>query len=133
MPKNWVFIRGLAREKGHWGDFPEFFSRQFPNSHIEAIDLPGIGDNADISSPTSIARIMELVRDEALEKFNDEKFAVLAVSLGAMIAMEWMKQHPNDLEAAVLINSSAKGSALYKRLRYQIWPQFITMIANTTP
>jgi pimeloyl-[acyl-carrier protein] methyl ester esterase len=131
LPKRWVFLRGLAREKRHWGDFPEYFEAQFPGSQIEAIDLPGLGDFRHIESPTTVGAITDFVRDEAGKKFGDEKFGIFAVSLGAMVAMDWMERYPEKVEAAVLINPSSKQSAFFRRLRYQIYPQFIKLLTTT--
>src|SRR5437868_4178905 len=104
-PKNWIFLRGLAREAGHWGDFLGFFNKNFPESRVEVVDLPGMGDSASIRSPTNIKDIMEFTREEAKRRMTNEKFAVLALSLGGMVAMEWMRSNAPDLEAVILINS----------------------------
>jgi pimeloyl-[acyl-carrier protein] methyl ester esterase len=125
LPKQWVFLRGLAREKRHWGDFPEFFASQFPGVRVEAIDAPGLGEHSNISSPTSMAGIAEFCWGEARQKFPNGKIAILAVSMGGMITMEWMRTHEQEIEAAILINSSSKDSAFFHRLRYQIWPNFL--------
>lgn len=131
LPKQWVFLRGLAREKRHWGEFPEFFKGQFPGTEVALIDPPGLGEFAHLSSPTSIAGIAEFAWDQARIHFPKGKISVLAVSMGGMIAMDWMRAHENEIDVAVLINSSSKDSAIYHRLRYQIWPEFLKSTFNT--
>lgn len=126
-------MRGLAREAGHWGDFLGYFHKSFPASRVEVIDLPGMGDNAKIKSPTSIKEIMEFTREEAKRRMTSDKFSILALSLGGMVAMEWMRSNAADLESVVLINSSSKSSAFYHRLRYQIWADFARALAHTQP
>jgi pimeloyl-[acyl-carrier protein] methyl ester esterase len=133
LPKQWVFLRGLAREKRHWGDFPEFFQAQFPDVKIAAVDFPGLGDFAHISSPTSIEGIAEFTWSEMRKHFPDGKVTVLAVSMGGMVAMDWLRTHEKDIEAAILINSSSKDSAFFYRLRYQIWPEFLQATVKTQP
>jgi pimeloyl-ACP methyl ester carboxylesterase len=133
LPKQWVFLRGLAREKRHWGDFPDFFKGQFPEVKIAAIDFPGIGERADQASPSSMEAIADLTWKEARQNFPDGKIAVLAVSMGGMVAMEWMRTHEDEVAAAILINSSSKDSAFYNRLRYQVWPQFLKAAIHAQP
>jgi pimeloyl-ACP methyl ester carboxylesterase len=128
-----VFLRGLAREKRHWGDFPEFFQGQFPEVKIIAVDFPGIGDHADVASPSSVAGIADFCWKEVRRHFPEGKVAVLAVSMGGMVAMDWMRVRGEQLSAAILINSSSKDSAFFRRLRYQIWPGIFKAAAHTQP
>ena len=39
----WVFLRGLVRERRHWGKFPADFQRECPDADIVTLDLPGNG------------------------------------------------------------------------------------------
>jgi pimeloyl-ACP methyl ester carboxylesterase len=125
LPSQWVLLRGLAREKRHWGEFPTFFKGQFPETNIAAVDFPGIGDYADVASPNSMGGIAEFTWTEARKHFPNGKIAVLAVSMGGMVAMDWMRSHEEEIDGAVLINSSSKDSKFYYRLRFQVWPQFL--------
>ena len=133
LPKNWVFLRGLAREKGHWGNFPDFFKEQIPGSRVECIDLPGMGEHAGVSSPLTIKGIASFVHEQARRVYPEEPFAVLAMSLGAMVTMDWMKDYEEDISAAVLMNASSKDSPMYLRLRYQVWPSLLKAIAIAQP
>ena len=49
MTENWLLLRGLAREKGHWYVFPETLVKEAKNQgihiKIHMIDLPGMGEN----------------------------------------------------------------------------------------
>jgi pimeloyl-ACP methyl ester carboxylesterase len=133
LPKQWVFLRGLAREKRHWGDFLDFFQGQFPGVKVAAVDCPGFGEHADMTSPTSMEKIAAFTWEEARRIFPEQKIAVLAVSMGGMVAMEWMRRHEDEIEAAMLINSSSKDSRFYYRLRYQIWPDFLKAAFHAGP
>lgn len=95
------------------------------------IDFPGIGDYENIPSPMTMKGIADFVWDQARRAFPEGNIAVLAVSMGGMVAMEWMQDHEAEMAAAILINSSAKSSRIYRRLRYQIWPDFLKMTVNT--
>jgi len=133
LPNQWVFLRGLGREKRHWGEFPDFFKGQFPNVEIAAVDAPGLGEHSDVSSPISIAGIADYCWHEARQKFPKGKIAVFAVSMGGMIAMDWMSRFENEIEAAILVNSSSKDSAVFYRLRYQVWPKFLKAVFHAQP
>lgn len=133
--KTWILLRGLAREKGHWGPFAERFTEAVAPDQVLQIDLPGTGEFRNVTSPTSIKGIFEFVRGQAIERVQDNNlFVIVAISLGGMVAMEWMKHRPEDLAGAVLINTSLKGaSPVYNRLRWQIWPKFLQAVSTQSP
>lgn len=129
----WVFLRGLARERGHWGSFPELFQKSHPNSDVECLDLPGIGLRAEAASPVTMAAICESVRAEAFSR-DSRPVRLLSISLGSMVAMEWMRTYPHEVEAAVLINTSTKKSGpFYQRLRWQAWSRFVQILLTQKP
>lgn len=134
--KTWILLRGLAREKGHWGPFAETFTQTFKSQgEVLQIDLPGTGEFRNLTSPASIKEIFEFVRGQAIERApSNSTFNLVAISLGGMVAMEWMKQRPEDLSGAVLINTSLKSlSPIYHRLRWQIWGKFLKVLTEQSP
>lgn len=128
----WVLLRGLAREHGHWGPFIEQFKHAFPNDDVLPIDLPGSGEFLNERSPKSMGEIFTFVRAKAIERARSQsQFKLVTISLGGMVAMEWMNQRPEDLAGCVLINTSAKPlSPLYHRLRWQVWTRFAKVLAT---
>src|SRR4051794_33139272 len=65
---NWLFIRGLGREQGHWGSyFPRVFAELNPGARVHCVDLPGTGTEFARSTPLSIAEIVEDTRRRWLE------------------------------------------------------------------
>ena len=134
MTKNnrtWILLRGLAREKGHWGPFLENFEHRFRGDVVLPIDLPGAGEFCDASCPKNMAEVFQFVRGQVIQRAESAaNFSLLAISMGGMVAMEWMKQKPQELEACVLINTSLKSlSPIYQRLRWQIWQRFLHIIS----
>ena len=116
--EHWIFLRGLVREKGHWHDFVQTFQRARPRASVELIDTHGNGESFQETSPLTIREQMEFVRGKSRAVAQQKKIRLLAISMGAMIATEWMLRHPQDVEAAVLIsNSLAATSSFYQRLR----------------
>jgi pimeloyl-ACP methyl ester carboxylesterase len=116
---HFYLFRGLVREKGHWGDFPDHLLTAFPQSLVTMIDLPGAGEHYKKSSPFTVKGIVEEMRREYLGTLRSgDSPHLVAISLGGMIAVEWMKRYPDDFKSATLINTSAGGdSPFYDRLR----------------
>jgi pimeloyl-ACP methyl ester carboxylesterase len=127
-PSDWIFLRGLVRESAHWGDFPERFSARIPNSRVLPIDLPGNGTHWRLPSPTSITATMEFARREAVEAWAPTARPpapryLFAISLGGMVALEWLHRHPSEIAGAVLVNTSlSRLSPFYRRLSWRAWP-----------
>lgn len=83
------------------------------------IDIPGAGEFHQQSSSASVPKMVEQMRGKFLkETAANETSVIVSISFGAMIAGQWMKQHPKDFSRAVLINSSFAGvTPFYHRLR----------------
>lgn len=130
MNHNFILLRGLTRESAHWGSFVPELSAAFPEASIDLLDLPGAGNRYREVSPASIAGISTAVRTQATESGLLERPVVLvAISLGGMVAWEWLQTHPEDLAAAVLINISLGGmSPFYHRLRWQCYGELLAAI-----
>lgn len=132
-PNAVILLRGLARESGHWGSFPALLAERLPECRVAALDLPGMGERAGEHSPRTIEAIMAEVRREALQRFGGGPFGLISISLGGMVALQWMQEHPDEIARTVLINSSDTNSPFYKRLRWQIWRPFIKILCITNP
>lgn len=117
--QHFYLIRGLVREKGHWGDFHEHLKVHFPNSITTAIDIPGAGEYFRDLSPLTIGEMVEKMRQDYLAaRTPDEESYLISISLGGMISVEWMKRYPNDFLKATLMNTSMGGiSPVHHRLK----------------
>lgn len=114
----WILLRGLARESGHWGDFPALLQSRLPGARIVALDLPGNGRLNQARSPARIEATMESCRQQLQVLAIEPPFHLLAMSLGAMVAVDWAAKHPQELAGCVLINTSLRPfSPWYRRLR----------------
>lgn len=131
--QNWLLLRGLSRETGHWGDFLPILQSRFPTARVSTLDLPGTGRRYQEISPCSIAEIMEAVRQQAIEQdLLTQPLTIAGLSLGAMVGWEWMLKYPDEIGAATLINTSqASLSPFYHRLRWQSYPAFFRLILQT--
>ena len=117
--KHFYLFRGLIREAKHWADFPELLQSAFPKAKITTIDIPGAGVYFRSPSPLSIRKMVEEMRQVYLEtkKASDDPI-LLAISLGGMIAAQWLKAYPQDFNQAILVNTSYGGiSGPFDRLK----------------
>ncbi|MGR8942117.1 MAG: alpha/beta fold hydrolase [Gammaproteobacteria bacterium] len=121
LGQNLILLRGLTREAAHWGDFVPRLRASFPNAKLTLLDLPGAGPYFREASPNTIKGILVKIRAQAIEQDAlNEPATLIAVSLGGMIAWEWMLAYPEEIAGAVLINISLGGlSPWYQRLRWQ--------------
>ena len=124
----WIFLRGLTRERRHWGRFPETFRREIPDSEIHAPDLPGNGTRHREESPLRVEEMAESVRAGLLADGVAPPYHLLAMSLGAMVATAWAVRHPAEIAGCVLINTSLRPfSPFYRRLRPQNYPRLLRL------
>lgn len=133
---NWLFLRGLAREQRHWGDFPARFERNVPGARVRCLDLPGAGTEHRRASPASVEAIMEDVRARwlALRDASEGPWGLLAMSLGGMVAMAWCEAHPEDFARVVLAStSSGELSRPWRRFAPGILPGALRAFAERDP
>lgn len=107
-PKNWLLLRGLAREKRHWGEFPSQLKEQFPNSNFFPLELPGVGQKVAENVPATIDEFADHLREEwiHLKRNHEGSWGIIAISMGGMIAMNWCSRYKDDMEGLVLMNTS---------------------------
>lgn len=115
--RSWVFLRGLCRGRGHWGDFPELFRARFPEDEVEMIDLPGNGERCEELSPWNIADYLPRIQERSQFLKDGKPLHLLGVSLGGMIAAEWARQSPDQIAKLYLGVTSSQFSPFYHRMR----------------
>lgn len=117
-PTRWIFLRGLTREAVHWGGFANAFRQAMPGAEVLMLDLPGNGLWHARPSPLSVAAMVAQCRAELALRGVAGPFQLLAMSLGAMVATEWARTAPAEVQGCVLINTSfGSFSPFYRRLR----------------
>lgn len=114
----WVLLRGLSRERRHWGNFPELFRDRLGAAAVVTPDLPGNGRLYQLPSPLRVEGMVDYLRGELRRQGHVPPYCLLALSLGGMVATAWAARHPAELQAAVLINTSLRPfGRFYQRLR----------------
>ena len=108
----WVLMRGLSRESGHWGVFPEHLLRELrallPAAQVLMLDLPGTGTLRRQSSPTQVSAIVETCRAELKRRGVSGAVSLVGMSLGTAVLSDWASRYPAEVEAGVLINPSLR-------------------------
>lgn len=116
--KTWIFLRGLTRESRHWGDFVTQFQQELPDSQVVALDLPGNGLLNHQRSPLCVQDMVAHCRAQLVLRHIAPPYHLLAMSLGAMVALAWAAAHPQEVAANVLINTSMRPfNPFYQRLQ----------------
>lgn len=125
----WVLLRGLMRDARHWGEFPMQFQNGMGVQNVLTLDFPGNGSLHDQASATSVSDMASHCRAQLKQLGYAPPYRVLALSLGAMVAVEWSEQHPQEIERLVLINTSlAPHNPFYHRLRPANYPALIGIL-----
>lgn len=128
----WVLLRGLTRETRHWGCFPQQLGEAFPGVPVICIDLPGNGKLNAMQSPLSVEAMADWCHAEIVRRGIAVPIRVLAMSLGAMLAVAWAQRHPQDIHAAVLINTSLRPfSPFHQRLRPENYGRLLRLLIAT--
>lgn len=126
---HFVLIRGLLRDARHWGEFTDKLQQSFPHSLISTPDVPGNGRLHRAVSPTTIAAMTETLRGQITASYP---LTLIGLSMGGMIAIDWMCRYPDEVEAAVLINTSVRPlSPFYQRLHWMVYPRLFSIIVHT--
>lgn len=116
--KTVILLRGLTRESAHWGSFPTLLAERIPGLCVVPVDLPGNGRANALRSPRRVDAMARAARQEVRRLGHVPPYHVIAMSLGAMVAVEWAVRAPAELGGCVLINTSLRPfSAWYRRLR----------------
>lgn len=129
----WILLRGLTREAAHWADFPAVLQQALPDARLITLDLPGNGQRHRERSPATVAGMVTACRAEVARQGIAPPVNLLAMSLGAMVAIEWARVAPEEVAACVLINTSVRPfSPFYQRLRPHNYPALLRL-ALTRP
>jgi pimeloyl-ACP methyl ester carboxylesterase len=122
----WVLLRGLMRETRHWGKFPVLFQKELSAKNIVTLDFPGNGKLHGQVSPDSVTGMADYCHIQLMQLGHTPPYNLLALSLGAMVAVAWSEQYPSELDKMVLINTSLSPyNPFYHRLRPENYPALI--------
>ncbi|MCD8520990.1 MAG: alpha/beta hydrolase [Saccharospirillaceae bacterium] len=137
--REWVLIRGLIRSRFHWGAFPDQLLHQLQRQPSEppALLLPELAGNGERfreKTPLSIHGMMLDIRKQVsqLSPENQKPRVLVAVSMGAMIATEWARCFPQEIDHLHLINTSFSNySAPWQRMKIRPLLGFLRSLRST--
>lgn len=130
----WILLRGLAREARHWGDFPGVLEAAFPDDRVITLELPGNGVLNAQRSPGTIAGMAVQARAASARLGLEPPFSLLAMSMGAMVAVAWAEAHPGEIARCVLMSTSFGAfSPPYQRLRPRALLALLGILLARTP
>ncbi|GAB2196008.1 alpha/beta fold hydrolase [Sessilibacter sp. MAH4] len=109
----WVWLRGLARETGHWGGLPKQ-AEKLLGEPVVTIDLPGFGRFSDRDAPVKTRKVVEFLIEQTQ---NLTQIHVLGVSLGGLIALEWASVDQR-IVSVTAVNSSNRLCSIHHRLNF---------------
>jgi pimeloyl-ACP methyl ester carboxylesterase len=123
---HFILLRGLAREAGHWLEFPANL-RNSLGSHckVHCIDFPGCGKYHRAPALSSITAMTDHARTEMQARIHQsqgEPVYLLGISMGGMVALDWVQRFPQEINGLVLINSSSGNQPFWWRLQPGAWP-----------
>ena len=128
---NWIFLRGLTREARHWGGFVGQFEACLSPMRITTQDLPGTGKFHQQTSPLRVADMVMFARQQLLAQGIKPPYALLGMSLGAMVCTDWAQRFEKEISCLVLINTSMRPHCgLLQRLRPGQWLPLLGLAAN---
>lgn len=117
MP-TWIFLRGLTRERRHWGRFVGQFQQALPGHQVVTLDLAGNGLRNFETSAATVQAMVADCRAQLAQSHTAPPYHLLTMSLGAMVAVAWAQTYPKEIASQVLINTSLRPfSSMAQRLR----------------
>ena len=125
-----ILLRGLAREAGHWLEFPDYL-RAVLGDHcqLHLVDFPGCGRYHQHTALDSISAMTDHARAELAAatspNISDSPVLLIGISMGGMVALDWAQRFPQELDGLTLINSSAGNQPFWWRLKPAAWPTML--------
>ncbi|GAA3947836.1 alpha/beta hydrolase [Gordonia caeni] len=103
----WVLVRGLTREQRHWHAFPEALAES-SGARVTTIDAPGFGTENARRSPATIEEITDDIRSRLQTPAPEGERAILGISLGGMVALDWCSRYPDEFAFCTVVNTLAR-------------------------
>lgn len=128
----WILLRGLSRETGHWSDFLPRFQKAFAHDRVVPLDFPGNGALHLQQSLTRVQTMVTQCRKQLADTDVKPPYRVVALSMGAMVAIAWAHDYPQEISHQVLINTSLRPiNPFYQRLRPGNYLRLLRLVLST--
>jgi pimeloyl-ACP methyl ester carboxylesterase len=111
--------------------FPQHLGESLGAAPAICLDLPGNGKLNYLESPLSVEAMADYCHAELGNLGIVPPCRVLAMSLGAMVAVAWAERHRDDISTAVLISTSLRPfSPFHQRLRPANYPRLLRLLSG---
>lgn len=136
---NFLFLRGLTRDRRHWWKFPDEFKAQCPDARVFFLDFPGVGTEHKRESPLTIPEIRADLQKQMRAKIASgewpkDQWNLFAISLGGMVGLDWIANEPSFFSKAVIANSSSGShSTFFERVQVRNLPKIVQAISVFKP
>ncbi|HWO10340.1 MAG TPA: alpha/beta hydrolase [Polyangiaceae bacterium] len=115
---NYLLLRGLARERGHWHEFAATLATR-SEGWVERLDVAGCGTEHRRTPWPSVAWMArDLARrwEDGAAARPSGPWTLIGLSLGGMIALELCRLLPAGFERTVIVNASSRLTPIGARL-----------------
>lgn len=127
----WVLLRGLTRGAAHWGGFVPAMQAAWPGARVLTPEVAGNGARYRERSPNRIPAMTEGVRAVLRSDGVRGPVWLLALSMGGMLACDWVQRYPAEVAGMVLINTSLRPfSPMHHRLRPSALARLLRTVAS---
>ena len=106
-----LLLRGINSDSRYWLDFPNEFSDEIK---LLIVDLPGTGKNIASKTPLSISDHVNFLRNEINADDLSRGLHIIGLSLGGMIAIQWLSMFPNEIKSVTAMSST--GGKIYSSI-----------------
>jgi pimeloyl-ACP methyl ester carboxylesterase len=131
---NWLFLRGLARERRHWHDFPGLFAARRAADRVYLLDVAGVGTEHRVRPRPCLGWLArDLGRRLQALPVPDDGWSLVGLSLGGMLCLELCRLYPDRIRQAVVINASSRLSPLAARLRPSALARLMRVLCSPEP
>jgi pimeloyl-ACP methyl ester carboxylesterase len=100
-----VMLVHLAANMDNWG--PKLIDALARNRHLILLDLPGVGASEGSVEPSleeSAGHAIDILR-----ALGRDRFDLLGLSMGGMIAQEIVRAHPQSVRKLILVGTAPRG------------------------
>ncbi len=110
-----ILVRGLLKESGHWQYMVDALTQASPELVTVTPNVPGNGEKYLETTPSSIEDMLPSMLEQLPS--NCERYHLVAISMGSMLASHWAHTLPGQVASLTMINPSfSRYSPVWQRI-----------------
>ncbi len=120
-----VLVRGLLKESGHWQYMVDALTQASPELITVTPNVPGNGERYREITPSTIEEMLPSMLEQLPS--NCERYHLVAISMGSMLASHWAHTLPGQVASLTMINPSfSRYSPFWHRINLRGLASIIT-------